>query len=115
MKTTRLVLAVMTSFALHTAAGPQERLEACRQNIDSLDQRSVELIQQRAQMVEEVGNLKRAAHPPVTVASRENQVIENAQALAKGGPLPADAVGRSDQKLVGEMRNGETKLNAATP
>ena len=113
MKRTALILAVMTWFALDTNAGTRERLEACRQKIDSLDQRIVALIQQRAQVVEEVGRIKREAHLPVTVASRENQVIENAQGLAKGGPLPADAVGRIYQKLVEEMRNWEAKLEAA--
>jgi len=93
MKTTRLVLAVMTLFALDTNGGTQERLEACRQQIDSLDQRIVELVQQRARVVEQVGDIKREAHLPVTVPSREQQVIEKAQDLAKGGPLPAEAVG----------------------
>jgi chorismate mutase/prephenate dehydratase len=83
----------MTLCALDTNAGTQERLEACRQQIDSLDQGIVDLIQQRARVVEEVGNIKREAHLPVTVPSREQQVIEKAQDLAKGGPLPAEAVG----------------------
>jgi hypothetical protein len=39
MKTTQLVLAVMTLLARNTNAGTQEQLEACRQQIDSLDQR----------------------------------------------------------------------------
>jgi hypothetical protein len=38
MKITPLVLAVMTLFALDANAGTQEQLEACRQQIDSLDQ-----------------------------------------------------------------------------
>ena len=42
-------------------------------------------------------------------------MIENAQELAKGGPLPAEAVGRIYQKLVEEMRNWEAQLNAAAP
>jgi chorismate mutase len=112
MKTTRLVLAVMTLFALNSNGGTQERLEACRQQIDSLDQRIVELVQQRARVVEEVGDIKREAHLPVTVPSREQQVIAKAQDLAKGGPLPAEAVGRIYQKLVEEMRNWEAKLDA---
>jgi len=112
MKTTRLVLAVMTLFALDTNGGTQERLEACRQQIDSLDQRIVELVQQRARVVEQVGDIKREAHLPVTVPSREQQVIAKAQDLAKGGPLPAEAVGRIYQKLVEEMRNWEAKLDA---
>ena len=112
MKTTRLVLAVMTLFALNSNGGTQERLEACRQQIDSLDQRIVELVQERARVVEEVGDIKREAHLPVTVPSREQQVIAKAQELAKGGPLPAEAVGRIYQTLVEEMRNWEAKLDA---
>src|ERR1700745_3252345 len=112
MKTTRLVLAVMTLFALNSNGGTQERLEACRQQIDALDQRIVELVQERARVVEEVGDIKREAHLPVTVPSREQQVIAKAQDLAKGGPLPAEAVGRIYQKLVEEMRNWEAKLDA---
>lgn len=115
MKTTRLVLAVMTLFAGNTDAGTPERLAAYRQQIDSLDQRIVELFQQRARVVEEVGKIKRRAHLPVTVPSREQQVIEKAQEFAKGGPLPPEAVGRIYQKLVEEMRNWEAKLDATTP
>ena len=55
MKTTRLVLTVITLFAADTNAGIQEQLAGYRHQIDSLDQRIVELIQQRARAVEEVG------------------------------------------------------------
>jgi chorismate mutase len=115
MKTTSLILAVMSLFVLNTKADSQEQLAACRQQIDSLDQRIVDLIQQRARVVKEVGNIKREARLPVTVPSREQQVVEKAQALAQAGPLPPEAVGRIYQKLVEEMRNWETKLDAATP
>jgi len=54
-------------FAGHINAGTQEQLAAYRQQIDSLDQRIIELFQQRARVVEEVGNVKREAHLPVTV------------------------------------------------
>jgi chorismate mutase len=115
MKTTRLVLTVMTLFAADTNAGTQEQLAAYRQQIDSLDQRIVGLFQERARLVEKVGNIKREAHLPVTVPSREQQVVEKAEELAKGGPLPAETVGRIYQKLVEEMRNWEAKLAAAAP
>jgi chorismate mutase len=115
MKATRYALAVMTLFAADTNAGTQEQLAACRYQIDSLDQRIVALIQQRAQVVEEVGNIKREAHLPVTVLNREQEVIEKAQEFAKGGPLPAAAVGRIYQKLVEEMRNWEASLDGAAP
>jgi chorismate mutase len=112
MKTLQLVLALMTLFAAHTNAGTQEQLAAYRQQIDSIDQRIVDLLQERARVVAGVGNLKREAHLPVTVPGREQQVIAKAQDLAKGGPLPAAAVGRIYQKLVEEMRNWESSLDA---
>jgi chorismate mutase len=115
MKATLLVFTVMTLFAAGANAGTQERLAAYRQQIDSLDQRIVDLFQQRARLVEDVGAIKREAHLPVTVPGREQQVVEKAQELAKGGPLPAEAVGRIYQKLVEEMRNWEAKLDPAAP
>jgi chorismate mutase/prephenate dehydratase len=105
----------MTLFTLETKAGTDEQLAAYRQQIDSLDQGIVKLVQERARVVEEVGQLKREAHLPVTVPSREQQVIEKVQELAKAGPLPAEAVGRIYQKLVEEMRDWEGKLNAPKP
>jgi chorismate mutase len=114
MKTTPLLLAVMT-FALNLNAGPEESLAACRQQIDTLDQRIVELIQERARVVAQVGDIKREAHLPVTVPGREQQMIEKAQELSKRGPLPAEAVGRIYQKLIEEMRNWEAKPGVATP
>src|SRR5260370_24397346 len=111
MKITGLVLTVMTLFAADANAGTQEQLAAYRQQIDSIDQHIVELFQQRARLVEEVGNIKREAHLPVTVPSREQQVVEKAQELAKGGPLPPEAVGRIYQNLVQETRNWEAKLD----
>jgi chorismate mutase / prephenate dehydratase len=79
MKTTRLVLTVMTLFAADTNAGTQDRLAEYRRQIDSLDQRIVELFQQRARLVEEVGTIKREAHLPVTVPSREEQALSKAR------------------------------------
>lgn len=112
MKTLQLVLALMTLLAVNANAGTQEQLAGYRLQIDSIDQRIVDLLQERARVVAEVGNLKREAHLPVTVPGREQQVIAKAQDLAKGGPLPAEAVGRIYQKLVEEMRNWESNLEA---
>jgi chorismate mutase len=111
MKTIAILLAFMPLLAADTESGTQERLQACRQQIDSLDQRLVELIQERARVVQEVGDIKREGHLQVTDTSREQQVIQKAEELAKGGPLPAEAVGRIYQKLVEEMRNWEAGLS----
>ena len=112
MKTTIILFAFMNLLTRNTEAGSQERLTACRQEIDSIDQRLVELIQERARVVQEVGSIKGGAHLPVTDKGREQLVIEKAEELAKAGPLPSEAVGRIYQKLVEEMRNWEADLNA---
>jgi hypothetical protein len=55
MKTVAIILLFMPLFAADTQAGVQDRLEACRHQIDALDQSLVELIQNRAQVVQQVG------------------------------------------------------------
>jgi chorismate mutase-like protein len=112
MRITRSVLAVMMLSCAGADAGTQEQLETCRQQIDSLDQKIVELIQERASVVKQVGEIKRAANLPVTVPSREKQVIAKVEDLAKAGPLPSEAVGRIYQELITEMRNWEATTSA---
>jgi chorismate mutase / prephenate dehydratase len=111
MKPIAIFLASISLLVAGAKAGTQESLAACRQQIDSIDQRLVDLIQERARVVEQVGAIKQEAHLQVTDTSREQAVIQKAEALAKGGPLPAEAVGRIYQKLVEEMRNWEASLN----
>jgi chorismate mutase-like protein len=116
-----LILASAAFLPSPAKADTKEQLDAYRQKIDQLDRRIVDLLQERARVVAQVGDVKRAANLPVTVPSREQQVIEKAQNLAKEGPLPAEAVGRIYQKLVEEMRNwegarnGDSNSNSAEP
>jgi chorismate mutase / prephenate dehydratase len=113
MKIMGSVLAVTWLSCLGAEAGTQEQLETCRKQIDSLDQRIVELIQERAGVVKQVGEIKRAANLPVTVPSREKQVIDKVEDLAKNGPLPSEAVGRIYEELITEMRNWEATTSGA--
>jgi chorismate mutase len=113
MRTTGISLAVILCFALDMHADAHDQLEAYRKKIDSLDRQLVELIQQRAQIVAEIGNLKREAHLSITDSNREQQVVAKAQELAKDGPMPKEAVGRIYQKLIEEMRNWEATLSAS--
>jgi chorismate mutase len=113
MRTTALSWAVLLCFALDIHADTHDQLQAYREKIDSVDRQLVELIQQRAQIVAEIGGLKREAHLTVTDSNREQEVIAKAQELAKDGPMPKEAVGRIYQKLVEEMRNWEAALTAS--
>ena len=114
MRITGSVLAVIMLACVGADAGTQEQLETCRQQIDSLDQKIVELIQERAGVVKQVGEIKRAANLPVTVPSREQQVIAKVEDLAKNGPLPSEAVGRIYQELITEMRNWEATTSTGS-
>ncbi len=62
-------------------------LEELRKKIDSIDERLVELINDRAQVVVEVGKLKQADSAPIYVPHREKAVLDKIAKLNKG-PLP---------------------------
>ncbi len=62
-------------------------LEELRKKIDAIDERLVELINERAQIVVEVGKLKQATESPIYVPHREKVVLDKIANLNKG-PLP---------------------------
>lgn len=71
-------------------------LAPLRQRIDALDQKLVELLNERAKVVVEVGHIKRADRSPIYVPDRERRVLEQVRSYNKG-PLPnkcIDAVWR---------------------
>ncbi len=62
-------------------------LEELRKKIDAIDERLVELINERAQVVVEIGKLKQARSGPIYVPHREKAVLDKIVELNKG-PLP---------------------------
>jgi chorismate mutase/prephenate dehydratase len=66
-------------------------LEELRNKIDALDERLVELINQRAQIVVEVGKLKAADAAPIYAPDREKAVLDKIARRNKG-PLPDKAL-----------------------
>jgi len=62
-------------------------LDELRKQIDSIDEKLVELINQRAQVAVEIGKLKQGRNDPVYVPHREKEVLDKIAALNKG-PLP---------------------------
>jgi chorismate mutase/prephenate dehydratase len=62
-------------------------LEDLRNKIDAIDEKLVELINERAQVVVEIGKVKQADSAPVYVPHREKAVFEKITQLNKG-PLP---------------------------
>ncbi|MDD4891096.1 MAG: chorismate mutase, partial [Phycisphaerae bacterium] len=59
-------------------------LDDLRKRIDALDANIVELLNQRAAVVVDIGRIKNAAGTPVYAPDREKQVIERIVRLSQG-------------------------------
>ncbi len=80
-----------------------DALEGCREQIDSLDLRILELLNQRTEIVQVIGRIKREAHMPIYEPKREDQVFRNVLDHNEG-PLPDEAVKRVFERIIDEMR-----------
>jgi chorismate mutase-like protein len=78
-------------------------LAQCREGIDRVDLRILELLNERTSIVLEVGRIKREAGLPIYEPRREDQVFRNVTAN-NPGPLSSDAVKRIFERIVDEMR-----------
>ncbi len=68
-------------------AQASQALDGYRKKIDRLDQKLVDLLNERARLVVEVGELKRSSDTPIYAPHREAQVLEKALGRNEG-PLP---------------------------
>src|SRR6478735_7322311 len=62
-------------------------LDALRTQIDALDERIVELLNQRAKVVVEIGKLKQQQNAPIYAPDRERLILQKLRSLNRG-PLP---------------------------
>jgi len=81
----------------------REKLGEYRVAIDDIDRRLVALLNERTEIVECIGRVKREANLPVYEPRREDQVFANI-ASANGGPITQDAVRRIFERIIDEMR-----------
>ena len=81
-----------------------EILAGCRDRIDDLDRRILELLSERTRIVEEIGRVKRHLSLPIYEPRREDAVFENVTSHNQG-PLSADSVKRVFERIIDEMRN----------
>lgn len=78
-------------------------LDECRSQIDVLDRRIVELLNERARVVEVIGDVKQKSAMRVYEPKREDLVYANVLG-SNAGPLPPDAVRRIYERIIDEMR-----------
>jgi chorismate mutase/prephenate dehydratase len=74
-----------------SSGNPPASLEQLRQSIDAIDSRLVELLNERARIVVEIGHLKRQNRSPIYAPSRETEVFRRA-VERNAGPLTPGAV-----------------------
>jgi chorismate mutase len=71
--------------------------------IDDVDRRIVALLNERTQVVEEIGRVKRASDLPIYEPKREEQVFANVT-RSNQGPMSGDALRRIFERIIDEMR-----------
>ena len=81
----------------------RQKLEEYRVVIDQIDRRIVALLNERTEIVECIGRVKRESQMPVYEPRREDQVFANI-AEANQGPIGNDAVRRIFERIIDEMR-----------
>jgi chorismate mutase len=77
-----------------------------RRRIDAIDQKLVELLNERAQCAMEIGHLKRSQGLPVYQPDREQEILANIES-ANRGPLEDTAVRRLFERVIDEARSLE--------
>ncbi|MCC6588736.1 MAG: chorismate mutase [Bryobacterales bacterium] len=87
-------------------------LEDCRKKIDAIDRQIVSLLNERAKVVEVIGQVKQQAHMRVYEPKREDAVYANI-VDANQGPLKSDAVKRVYERIIDEMRTLQRDRMAA--
>jgi len=79
------------------------QLEEYRVLIDNVDQRIVALLNERTQVVEEIGRVKRESALPIYEPKREEAVFANVTG-SNHGPMSSDALRRIFERIIDEMR-----------
>ena len=83
-----------------------------RKKIDEIDRRLVELLNERARCVTEIGRIKRQNGLPIQEPNREQEVLRHV-AEANQGPLEDAALRRVFERIVEEGRSLQRRLSEA--
>ncbi len=87
-----------------------EKLAACRRQIDEVDRKLLALLNERTQIVEEIGRIKQMLSMPIYEPKREDDVFRNVTSQ-NHGPLPEDALKRIFERIIDEMRTIQRDKN----
>lgn len=85
-------------------------LDDLRNDIDRVDEVLVRLLNERARVACEIGQLKKALGVEVYQPEREKQVLAHVRGIAAEGPLGPDAIARLFERIIDEARRLERRL-----
>ncbi len=108
-------------FALSLFAQPStdltQALNSSRQRIDSIDGQIVKLLNERAQVVRDVGLIKKQYHAPASAPGREEQVLRRAagQAQAPMSPSAIEAIYKVILHEMSSMEAAEMEKSSKLP
>jgi chorismate mutase-like protein len=77
-----------------------------RRQIDEIDRKLVELLNQRSRCALEIGKIKQAENLPLYQPEREREVLQNAERV-NAGPLTDAAIRRLFERIIDEARSAE--------
>jgi chorismate mutase-like protein len=80
------------------------RLDEIRVQIDDVDRRIVDLLNERTRIVEDIGRVKKHSGLPIYEPKREEQVFANITGHNRG-PLSPEAVRRIFERIIDEARS----------
>ena len=80
-----------------------DALARCRERIDTIDRKLVDLLNERTTIVEEIGRVKRESNLAIYEPKREMDVFDNITSHNRG-PLSAEGVKRIFERIIDEMR-----------
>src|SRR3954470_16162459 len=85
-------------------------LAELRDDIDRVDEVLVRLLNERARVACEIGQLKKQLGAEVYQPEREKQVLAHVRGIAAEGPLGPDAIARLFERIIDEARSLERRL-----
>jgi chorismate mutase len=86
-----------------TSEAAAKALAECRERINALDRRLIELLNERTLIVEQIGRIKQECKMPIYEPKREEEVLRNI-AAHNAGPIAHDAARRIFERIIDEMR-----------
>ena len=81
-------------------------LDKLRNEIDEVDRKIIELLNNRARHAMNLGKIKEELKLPIYMPEREKEVLNNVQ-MHNSGPLSNDAIRRLYERIIDESRRME--------